>query len=241
MNFMNDYELLDGEMKKPEYLDMIKTLEEQADGWDPESVYPVIEAEMEEGRYTDTRGGTVDPGAPRLENRASLEGIADLADPEDDVGHPFVDLVNASVEKDDDGLIVRMRLADLSGPLTFNQPRVPDNAMEYRWAAVFDIDGDGEDEYSVEWMRFKDPVAETIKGGIVDNAQMSVWRLSGGGAEQEEADVRGEQKGDELILEVLPCGFVSSIRPETRIHFRTYYSDGKSEDEDLMPDQGEAP
>jgi hypothetical protein len=236
MNFMNVVELLDGEMKKAEYLDMINTLEERADGWDPESVYPVIEAEMK-GMWTeDTRGGTVDTQAPRLENRASLEGIADLEDPEGDAGHSFIDLVNASVEKDEDGLIVRMGLAGLPQQLAFNQPRVPDNAMEYRWAALFDLDGDGEDEYSVELMKFKDPRGKSVRGGILSNAQMSVWRLRGDGAEMVEADVRGEQKGNELILDVLPCDFVSSIGPETRIHFKTYYSDGKSEDEDLMPD-----
>jgi hypothetical protein len=236
INFMNEYELLEGEMKKSEYLDMINTVKEHALGWDPESVYAVIASEMKGSRYTDTRGGTVDPHAPRLENRASLKDIAHEADSEDDVKHAFIDLVNASVEKDADGLIVRMRFADLSRPLTFNQPRVPDNAMEYRWAAMFDINGDGEDEYSVEMMNFKDPKGKKTKGGIVENTQLSVWRLRGDGAEKEAAIVRGEQKGNELILEVLPCDFISSISQKTRIHFKTFYSDGKSEEEDLMPE-----
>jgi hypothetical protein len=236
MNFMNVVELLDGEMKKSEYLDMTETVREHARGWNPESVYAVVEAEMKDSRYTDTQGGKVDPNAPRLENRASLEDIADETDPEGDAAHPFIDLVKASVEKDADGLIVRMRLADLSGPLTFNQPRVPDNAMEYRWAAMFDMDGDGEDDYSVELVGFKNPGAKTVRGGIVENTQKSLWKLTGDGAEMVEARVRGEQKGNELILEVLPCGFVSSIGGKTRVHFKTFYSDGKTEDEDRMPD-----
>jgi hypothetical protein len=129
-----------------------------------------------------------------------------------------------------------MRFAGLPPRLVFNHPAALDNAMEYRWAALFDLNGDGEDEYSVELTEFKDPQRETIRGGVAENAQMAVWRLRNDGAEKEEADVRGEQKGNELILEVLSCDFVSSIRPETRIHFKTFYSDGKSEDEDIMPD-----
>ena len=236
MNFMIVYTLLDEEMKKPEYLAVLETVKEHARGWDPESVYAVIAAEMKDRLYTDTQGGTVDPYAPRLENRASLEDIADEADPEGDAARPFIDLMNASVEKDADGLIVRMRLADLSHPLTFNQPGVRENTMEYRWAAMFDTNGDGEDEYSVELVGFKDPEAKTVRGGIVDNAQMSVWKQTGDGAEKTDAHLRGEQKGNELIIEVLPCDFVSTISPKTRVHFKTFYSDGKTEEEDIMPD-----
>jgi len=230
------YSLMDEEMKKTEYLAMQKIVKKHAAGWDPESVYANIAVEMKDRQYTDTQGGTVDPYAPRLENRASLEDIADEADPEGDAARPFIDLVNASVEKDADGLIVRMRLADLSQPLTFNQPGVRDNTMEYRWAAMFDMNGDGRDEYSAEWVWFKDPEGKKIGGGIVDNAQMSVWKMTGDGAEKADAHLRGEQKGNELILEVLPCDFVSSIGPKTRVHFKTFYSDGKTEEEDLMPD-----
>jgi hypothetical protein len=236
MNFIEVFTLLDGEMKKPEYLAILRTVEENAAGWDMESTYAEIARAMKDTEETDTRGGAVDVHAPRLENRRSLEDVADLSDPEGDTNHSFVDLVKASVAKDDDGLLVRMRLAGLPDRLIFNQPGVPENQMEYRWAALFDMDGDGVDEYSIEAVNFKDPDAGKVKGGILENTQQTLWKMSGDGADAVDVTIRGGREESELILDVSNCDFVSSIGKKTRVHFKTFYTDGKNHDQDLVPD-----
>jgi hypothetical protein len=236
MNFSNVIELLSDEMKKPEYIGMLRTIEEHAAGWSPDSVYHEVELAMEGTKDTDTQGASVDEDAPRLENRRRLEDVANLSDAEGDVDHPFVDLVGASAAKDGEGLVVRMKLASLPKTLTFCQSGVPENRLEYKWAAVFDIEGDGTDDFSIELTNFKPPDSEPVKGDPLQKAQLTVWELSANGGTASEVLFRGGRVGNELVFDIPMCGFVSSLGPETQVRFETYYTDGNAEDEDRMPD-----
>jgi hypothetical protein len=236
INFMGVIELLTEEMKKPEYLAMLRIIEELAKGWDPETVYSEVALAMKETKLTDTQGGIVDPNVPRLENRRRMEDVADLSDPEGDVEHPFVDLVGASASKDGDGLVVRMRLAGFPDRLTFCQPGVPENRMEYKWAVMFDLEGDGTDDFSIELTNFKPPESEPVTGDPLKEAQLTVWELNDLGGEASTVLFRGGKIGNELIFDVPMCGLVSSIGPETQVRFETYYTDGRTEDVDQMPE-----
>jgi hypothetical protein len=236
MNFMNVYLLMNDEMKNPEYAEMVRIVKENEKGWNLESAYAEVAGEMEGKKDTDTQGGTVDVNAPRIENRTSLEEIADMSDPRGDVKRPFIDLVRASMAKDEKGLLVRMRFADLSDPLTFNQTKVNDNTREYSWSLYFDMDGDGEDDYYLGYEHFKDPEAGLTKGGIVEDAQLSLWKLEGDGAEMVDVRLRGEQDGNELIMDVPDCDFVTGINRKTQIHCKTFFTDGMREYVDRLPD-----
>jgi hypothetical protein len=235
MNFMEIYELLDMEMKKPEYQAVLSTIKGAAQGWDPESVYGEVEAAMKEADRWDTQGGSVDPHAPRLEDRIGLEAIADMKDPSGDTEHPFIDLLKASVSRDESGLVVRIRVADIPEQLTFNQAGVQENELEYQWSVLFDLQNDSRDEYSLGMVHFKEPDASTGPGELMDNVQVTLWKLEADGASKVDVNIRGAREGNELILDVPSCEFVSSIRANTRIRLMTSYTDGERNDEDLMP------
>jgi hypothetical protein len=236
MNFMGAYQLLNEEMKKPEYAEMVGIVEQNAKGWDPESPYAEAAEAMKETKDTDTQGGKVDVNAPRLDNRTSLEKIANLSDPAGDAGRPFIDLVHASVAKDEQGLLIRLRFADLPDELTFNQTGVKDNQMEYSWSVYFDLDGDGQDDYYLGYEHFKDPEAGLTKGGIAENAQLSLWKLKSDGAEMVDVRLRRQQNGNELVIDLPGCDFVNKISRKTQIHCKTFYTDGMKEYQDRLPD-----
>jgi hypothetical protein len=236
INFEDVVALLSEEMKKPEYLAVLRTVKEHAEGWNPDAVYDEVALAMKETRYKDTQGGTPETKIPRQANRRPLEDVAVLSDPPGDADHPFIDMVGAEASMDGDGLVVRMKLREFPDRLTFCQPDVPENRQEYRWSVVFDADGDGNDDFSIELTNFKAPESEPVKGDPLKIAQLTLWELSDQGGQASDAVVRGGRIGNELVFEVPMCGPVSSIGPNTRVHFETYYTDGGTEDQDSMPD-----
>ena len=145
-------------------------------------------------------------------------------------------LVAASIARDEQGLIVRMEVKSIPERLSFNQRAVGENEMEYRWAVFFDLEGDGRDDYCLDLVRFKDPQAGNVTGGLIENVQCSLWRLKRDGAEFVDIRIRGSRNGGELILDVPACDFVASLGERARIRFQTYYTDGKSSDADDLPD-----
>ena len=241
MNFMDVYTLLDEEMKKSGYQAVLRTVEASAKDWNPESVYEEVERAMKESVSTDTEGEIPSAETPTTEtvsreNRLYLEDSGNLSDPRKDVPYPFIDLVNASAVRANDGLSVRMKLAAFPGSLTFNQSGVRTNEVEYRWAALFDVDGDGTDDYSLEAVSFKSPGSAPKRGGLLENVQRTLWELKTDGATRVDVSVRGEKRGNELVLEVPPCDLVSGLGEKSRIHFSTFYTDGKNAAQDLLPD-----
>jgi hypothetical protein len=252
MNFLNVYNLLDAEMKKPEYQALMRTIEEKAAEYDPESVYAEIEADMKGLKFEDTEGGARKEGTVRPEDRLALESGAgrsglrvEFDDPEgdavaasgsSDVRFPFIDLVHASMAKTEDGLTVRMRFADFPEKLPFNETGVDDNQMEYQWRALFDLDGNGTDDFSIDVIHFKKSGDRPVRGEIFGYAQASLWKVETNGASMEDVSVAGEKQGNEIVLEIPPCAFVSKIKKETRIRFSTYHTNGNKWAEDFLPD-----
>jgi hypothetical protein len=237
MNFLGTFNLLNEAMKDSAYSkEMIGLIERYAQGWNPEMAYEEVAKAMRETKDADTQGGKVDVNAPRMDDRAALEEIADLSDPKGDVKRPFVDLILASVAKDEEGLLVKMQFADLSAPLAFNQQKVQDNTKEYSWSMFFDMDGDGDDDYYLGYEHFKDPQAGLTKGGIVENTQLSLWKLKKNGAEMMDVRLRGKQDGNELVIDVAAGDFTSRVDGNTKIHCETFYTDETREYGDRMPD-----
>lgn len=242
-NFMDVYNLLTDEMKKDEYQSLLALMRQNAQNWDAESVYPDVRPGDNPGDVADQPAEPNDVPddaakkcCPVPANTIPFTNLLKLRDPAGDVSFQFVDLFEVSVEKNDNTLVVRMRLANLPAQLTFNQRGVADNELEYEWAAFFDLDGDGTDDYGLELMNFKAPAARTTRGNIIENTQLSLWELSQNNASTVDVPVQGQQRGNELIIEVPSCSFVSGIQENTKIHFRTYYTDGDSTAGDGVPD-----
>jgi hypothetical protein len=242
INFESVVRLLSGEMKKPEYERMMRTVEEHARGWNPEAVYDEVALAMKGEREpvaqdpVGSGGYAAEPDTARLENSRHLEEIEDLTDAKGDATHPFVDLTGASASRDEDGLVVRMRLASLPERLPFCQRAVPDSAMEYQWSVLFDVDGDGSDEYSIDLVEFKPPASKPVTGDPLEMAQLTIWKLTAGGGESSGIPFQCARNAKELVFDIPMCSLVSSMGPETRIHFETFYTDGRAQDSDRLPD-----
>jgi hypothetical protein len=250
MNFMDIYETLDGEMKGPGYAAIMRTIEEKAEGYDCASVYGEVENAMKKMRIEDTEAGTREKGHTRPGDRRNLEtgeksddlrvnlvdarGDAGESDP--DARFAFADLVRASVIKTEKYLTVRMQLAGLPEMMTFNQSGVDDNQMEYQWTVLFDLDGNGTDDYSIDVIHFKEPGSGPVRGRLFENSQAGLWKVRAGGAEQVDVSVLGKKQGNEIVLEVPFCPFVSQIRKATRIRCSTYHTNGNNRAGDFLPD-----
>lgn len=239
INFMGVIRLLTEEMKKPEYQAVLREIQTHAEGWDPESVYLEIAQAMRETDGDHTEGNGTHVSLPRLANRRPLEEIAGLSDPEGDAAHPFIDLTGALVSRDGDGLTVRMEFAGFPDRLTFHQADVPDNWMEYRWAALFDLEGNGTDDFSIELSNFKAPGSKTVQADPLEEAQLTVWILSDEGGKASQVLFRAGRIGNTLIFDVPVCDLVSSINSGTQVRFETYFTDGRIQGRDLMPDESE--
>ena len=235
-NFMDVIELLTEEMKKSEYISMLQTLEEHAAGWEPDDIYAEVDAAMKGIASSNAKYVAVNASAPQLKKRERMDEVVNLTDPKGDTQYPFVDLLGASVSKDGEGLIVRMDLAKFSEQLTFCQKDVPENNMEYQWSVMFDIEGDGTDDYSIELSNFKPPESDPIKGDPLDVAQLTIWELNNQGGQASNVLFHGGRVGNKLIFDVPMCDFVASIGPKTQIRFVTYYTNGSIEDSDQMPE-----
>lgn len=245
MNFRGVLNLLADEMKKPEYLEIVSVIREWAEAYEPQSVYEDIERAMK-GDRAGNRGEdrpepeepekSPEPGGTQEPDSGSFLDSAVRSDRAGDARHRYIDLTAASVSRRGNGLEIRMTLADFPKRLDFCQRNVPENRLEYRWAAFFDVDGDGTDEYSVELAHFKPPDSSPVSGDPLTVGQTAVWELSGQGGSMSDTDVQGRRDGSALILELPRCTWRSSLGSRTRIRFETYFTDGKTEDWDRLPD-----
>lgn len=244
-NFLGVYNLLNEEMKQPEYQNLVQSLIESARDWDSESVYRDIEKEIKgeeesdescRDECADKESNEEDPDEDTDRPIQTFSGMANLDDPVGDAKPSFIDLEKASILKEGDGLAIRIRLAHLSDRLIFNQPKVSDDVLEYDWSCYVDLDGDGEDDFSLGFSNYKFAGNKTVRGEIVDHAQLSLWKLEGDGATQVDVSLRGERKGNELVVRVPKGSFVSRIEKKTQFHFQTFYNDGSNTSEDRMPD-----
>jgi hypothetical protein len=250
MNFLGVLKLLADEMKKPEYLEVEKTIREWAGDWNPESIYGEIETRMAEGSgspaWEEDSGGE-DSGQPEPEEPSEPDDSAGsgggiqwqnggFSDAAGDAGHAFIDLTAASVLKRGNVLVIRMDLVEFPKRLAFCQNVVEENRQEYRWAAFFDLEGDGTGDHSVELGSFKMPGCAPAQGDPLTLAQASIWDLEGDGGSLSDAAVRSRREGNSLVLEIPSCPWIASVGKKTRIRFETYYTDGRDEDADRMPD-----
>ncbi len=242
MNFKGVLNLLSDEMKKPEYLEIESVIREWADAYEPESVYEDIEQAMKGDHAADLvedrpePAESPEPGGSPDQGSGSFEDSAVWSDSAGDASHRFIDLTAASVSRQGNGLEIRLKLSDFPKRLSFCQKNVPDNRQEYRWAAFFDVNGDGADEVSVELTHFKPPDSYPISDDPLTIGQLAVWELSGQGGSQSDTEVLGRRDGNTLVFELPQCPWLASLGSRTRIRFETYYTDGKTEDWDRLPD-----
>jgi hypothetical protein len=73
-------------------------------------------------------------------------------------------------------------------------------------------------------------------GDLVENSQLSLWKLKRGGAEMMDVRLRGKRDGNELIVDVEACDFTSAVDENTQIHCKSFFTDGTKEYQDRMPD-----
>jgi hypothetical protein len=181
------------------------------------------------------RGGGINDLEVEFEDPEGDAGAASVP-ASSDVRFPFIDLVRASMTKTGNGLTVRMQFADLPDEMPFNQSGVDDNQMEFQWRVLFDLDGNGTDDYSIDVIHFKKSGDRPVRGELFGYAKASLWKVRKDGASLEDVSVNGEKQENEIVIEVPPCPFVSKVRKETRIRFSTYHTNGNHWAEDFLPD-----
>ncbi|HPG39213.1 MAG TPA: hypothetical protein PLP19_03925 [bacterium] len=253
--FMDVYNLLNNEMKKPVYQTLHAEIKNLVKDWNPESIYaslkevkdvplppptePVKDEPVEDNPpvvVTEPEPGELRiPKVPGDDYQGG-ERIAVLNDTMGDVKYKFVDILAGSITKKEQNIIFILECMELPFKFSFNSPALEENAMEYEWAVYLDIDGNGREDYSVSLCSFKFPGAKPVTTVLLDQAQASFWKLSGSGGETVDLQIEAFQSNDSIVFVVPAYPYLNKIRNQAKFRFSASYNNGKDSVYDNMPE-----
>ncbi len=137
--------------------------------------------------------------------------------------------MNASIEDDDGDLVVTLGLKSMQKTFVFNSAEVPKDELEYDWSANFDIDGDGNDDYSVSLSHFKMGGGKKEETTLLKACQASLWALTEDGGEVLDLDVEARVDKDSIILRVPGYAEAFEFEKDSTVNFAAiYYLGGES-------------
>ena len=100
-----------------------------------------------------------------------------------DAAFAVIDLQDLKVTVDATEISVDIGLLDIPNPLTYNSINLSDNALEYEWRIVFDVDGNGllSNDISLAISYFKPPGSVEMQDALLNFTQKSVWLINSTG------------------------------------------------------------
>lgn len=241
--FLDVYTLLAKELEKPEYRDLMRSLNAGA-AVEPS---PTAVAASAAPPGAASKAGSAAVAAQRDSALSTMEDIratksgskaaasgagagAGLSrsgeDAPGDARPDFIDITRADVKLFPDMLIVGISFAAFPGKLLFNNPNLEENAVEYEWSCRIDLEGDGRPDYSISMSAFKAPGAKPVEASVTLFCQADLWKLSGSGGESVEARVKAETEGSALFLTL----YDSAALPLKRLGARTKFTVGAYHD-----------
>ena len=143
--------------------------------------------------------------------------------------YPFAELTEVSLKDEDGDLVATFGLKGLQKNLVFNSPKVPDDYMEYEWAAALDVDGDGTNDYSLSLSHFKPAGSEKKELSVSRGCQADLWALEGNGASSVDIDIVARIDKNSIILTVPSYRDEFEFRKGASVSFSAlYYLGGES-------------
>jgi hypothetical protein len=153
-----------------------------------------------------------------------------LTDPQNDVGLAHIDVAGLGYEISGETLRVTLLVRDVPDKLSFNRVGVPENRLEYEWAAYVDVDNNpatgssglpalvGAD-YSIGARYFVNDPGVTITKAISQVVQVDVTRLEGQSFSWVTmATLQVDPEAETLVL----IGEIPGLTSESRVFFYTY-------------------
>jgi hypothetical protein len=143
--------------------------------------------------------------------------------------YPFSELATASLADEDGDLVATFGLKGMQKTFVFNSPDVPANELEYDWSANIDVDGDGEDDYSLSLTHFKAEGGKRQELSLAKGCQANLWKLDGSGGEVTDVEVDARIEKNSLVLTAYGYQDAFELEKGSTVNFMAvYYLGGES-------------
>lgn len=169
-------------------------------------------------------------------NYGSVEnGKAILDDQLGDVANSFIDITGGMIEQKEAGsLYCEISLAEIPPTLLFNSAEIEENAVEYDWAFNIDLDGNGENDYSISLNNFKLDGSQEAHLSIAKGCARQLYKISGQSAStvgDVEIQVKQKKNTLQIALNQIPDDLI--LTNNSKISIRSEYF--KSDKVDYAP------
>lgn len=160
-----------------------------------------------------------------------------------DVSQPYLDFDFMTIQLAPDSINISMTFMNIPGYLTFNQRKLPVNALNFSWSVVFDIDNSDSmsaGDIFLSISKFKLREGET-KLDILGATQHDLWVAGedGKGAANE-ADIEHIQMNGNSVVIRVPRSLhrnLAKINADTNVRFEAVFNDGETVFRDMFPNE----
>ncbi len=177
--------------------------------------------------------------------QCSSSGTKTLSDVSGDVAFDFADMAGGSMTFDEKNITVTFQLVSLPAALTFFPSTLNDNLMNYKWAIVFDLDGDsatssGDPMLIVSAIKYAGMTQ--VSGDLLSNTRARTAHFISTSSYTFDNDIVASVVGNQLILSAVRASDsgLCAIDAATKVSFSTSFNDGVSNENDFMPDMSGA-
>lgn len=149
----------------------------------------------------------------------------EFSDIANDSEKEFVDITSAKVNIDDKKISIEVTLRNLPS-LSFNQPSVVKEGLEYEWGVEFDVDNDNVADYALSRSYFKGNGNLAVVN-ILSYGQTNIWKKSST-ENYYLVEASSNLKNNTLILSVDKSknSELNKITNASRVKISTFYTDG---------------
>ena len=136
---------------------------------------------------------------------------------EGDVEFDFIDITEGSVIINDSAIVCMITLRYIPEQLSFNNPRLDLNYLEYAWGVEFDTNKDGSADYDLSLNHYYFGGPQKM-GDILSNTQKNLWKKTDGSWSSLSA-IDASIEGNTIVLSVekLKSPDLANITDESKV------------------------
>lgn len=180
----------------------------------------------------ESNGGNVNTNQSTTQFK-NIPQNGEFSDIANDSEKEFVDITSAKVSIDDKKISIEITLRNLPS-LSFNQPSVNKDVLEYEWGVEFDVDGDNVADYTLSRSYFKGNGNLAVVN-ILSYGQTNIWKNSSTNSYYL-VEASSNLSNNTLLLSVDKSknSELNKITNASRVKIRAFYTDGIKQYSDFV-------
>lgn len=176
----------------------------------------------------ESNGGNVNTNQSTTEFK-NIPQNGEFSDVANDSEKEFIDITSAKVSIDDKKISIEITLRSVPS-LSFNQPSVNKDVLEYEWGVEFDVDGDNVADYKLSRSYFKGNGNLAVVN-ILSYGQTNIWKNN-----YYLVEASSNLSNNTLLLSVdkSKISELNKITNASRVKIRAFYTDGIKQYSDFV-------